>query len=146
MSKQSREERQQQICAFIAEYYDSKGYSPSYREIGDGVGLRSTATVHHYVKMLEEKGRIKTLPVPGKHTRKVASSRNIIISESERDIPQRVQLNMADGGALFFDCLIRTKQDSSFELLFTGIAKVTGMKNDQGRVISCQLSREAVMA
>jgi len=64
----------------------------------------------------------------------------------ERSIPQRVQLNIADGGALCFDCIIRTMPDSSFELLFTGIAEVTGMKNDHGRVISCQLSREVVMA
>lgn len=146
MSNRCREDRQQQICTFIAEYYDSKGYSPSYREIANGVGLRSTSTVHYYVKMLEENGRVKSLPVPGNHTRKVASSRSIVLSERERSIPQRVQLNIADGGALCFDCLIRTKQDASFELLFTGIAEVTGMKSGHGRVISCQLSREAVMA
>ena len=68
MSNRCREDRQQQICTFIAEYYDSKGYSPSYREIANGVGLRSTSTVHYYVKMLEENGRVKSLPVPGNHT------------------------------------------------------------------------------
>lgn len=146
MSNRCREDRQRQICTFIAEYFDSKGYSPSYREIATGVGLRSTSTVHHYVKLLEESGKIKTFPVPGNNTRKVASSRSIVLSERERSIPQRVQLNIADGGALCFDCIIRTMPDSSFELLFTGIAEVTGMKSDHGRVISCQLSREVVMA
>ena len=134
MSNRCREDRQRQICTFIAEYYDSKGYSPSYREIANGVGLRSTSTVHYYVKLLEENGRIKTLPVPGNHTRKVASSRSIVISERERSIPQRVQLNIADGGALCFDCIIRPKPDSSFELLFTGIAEVTGMKIGRAHV------------
>ena len=33
-----------------------RGYSPSYREIGDEVGLRSLATVTHHVRILEELG------------------------------------------------------------------------------------------
>ena len=52
-----REERQQQICAYIADYYDRNGYSPSYREIADGVGLRSTSSVHDYIKQLEEEAK-----------------------------------------------------------------------------------------
>ncbi len=146
MEKRSSEERQQQICAFIAEYWDINGYSPSYREIGKGVGLRSPSTVHHHIKMLEESGRIKFLPVPGGKTRKVIASRSIIMTEHERSTPQRVQLNIAGGGSLCFDCLIRTKPDASLEVLFTGIAEVTGMKREYGHIISCQLSRETATA
>ncbi len=35
------------------------GYPPSVREIGQAVGLSSTATVHGYLERLEKKGYIK---------------------------------------------------------------------------------------
>ena len=35
-----------------------KGYSPTVREIGESVGLKSTSSVHIYLKRLEERGYI----------------------------------------------------------------------------------------
>lgn len=42
------------ICAFIAD----RGYSPSYREIGDGVGIKSASTVSFHLRKLADEGRI----------------------------------------------------------------------------------------
>jgi len=36
-----------------------KGYSPSFEEIGDGMGLNSLATVHKHISNLETKGLLK---------------------------------------------------------------------------------------
>jgi repressor LexA len=51
--------RQRQVYDFIAAFVQSRGYSPSFEEIGEGLGLSSLATVHKHVSNLEEKGFLK---------------------------------------------------------------------------------------
>lgn len=51
--------RQRQVYDYIADFVRSKGYSPSFEEIGGALGLSSLATVHKHVTNLEEKGLIK---------------------------------------------------------------------------------------
>ena len=51
--------RQKQILKYITKQIQTNGYAPSVREIGKAVGLISTATVHSYLKKLEELGYIK---------------------------------------------------------------------------------------
>ena len=51
--------REKAILKFIEKQINAKGYPPSVREIGKAVDLRSTATVHGYLRALEEKGYIK---------------------------------------------------------------------------------------
>jgi repressor LexA len=48
--------RQRQVYDFIAEFVQKNQYSPSFEEIGDGLGLSSLATVHKHVTNLEKKG------------------------------------------------------------------------------------------
>ena len=48
--------KQQIIYDFICEFYETNGYSPSVREICDGVGLKSTATVHAHIENLKNLG------------------------------------------------------------------------------------------
>jgi repressor LexA len=49
-------QRQRQILEFIDASLVEKGYPPSVREIADGVGLSSTATVHNHLLTLGRKG------------------------------------------------------------------------------------------
>ncbi len=51
--------RQKQVYDFLAHFVEEHGYSPSFEEIGDGLGLSSLATVHKHVSNLEEKGLLK---------------------------------------------------------------------------------------
>ena len=51
--------RQKQVYDFLARFVDEHGYSPSFEEIGDGLGLSSLATVHKHISNLEEKGLLK---------------------------------------------------------------------------------------
>ena len=51
--------RQRQIYDFLANFVATKGYSPSFEEIGSGMGLRSLATVHKHITNLERKGLLK---------------------------------------------------------------------------------------
>ncbi|MBX6395446.1 MAG: transcriptional repressor LexA [Alicyclobacillaceae bacterium] len=54
--------RQQDIFDFIKNEVKEKGYPPSVREIGDAVGLSSSATVHRHLARLEELGYIRRNP------------------------------------------------------------------------------------
>jgi repressor LexA len=51
--------RQRQVYDFIAEFVQNNGYSPSFEEIGEGLGLNSLATVHKHISNLEKKGLLK---------------------------------------------------------------------------------------
>jgi repressor LexA len=48
--------RQKQLYDFIANFVQTRGYSPSFEEIREGLGLNSLATVHKHVTNLEKKG------------------------------------------------------------------------------------------
>lgn len=48
------------IVAFIIQYINKHQYPPSIREIGNGVGLRSTSTVHAHIKKLISDGKLET--------------------------------------------------------------------------------------
>lgn len=54
--------RQQAIIDFISRHIEEKGYSPTLREIGEAVGLKSTSTVHGHIERLEKQGLIKHIP------------------------------------------------------------------------------------
>src|SRR6266849_10094464 len=73
--------RQRQVYDFIHGFVQKNGYSPSFEEIGNGMGLSSLATVHKHISNLEKKGLIKrdynrsrsidVLPVRGLFKRQV---------------------------------------------------------------------------
>jgi repressor LexA len=48
--------RQRQVYDFIADFVQRNNYTPSYQEIGNGLGLSSLATVHKHISNLEKKG------------------------------------------------------------------------------------------
>ena len=50
----------QKIKEAIIKYMCEHGYSPSVREIGQMVGLRSTNTVHGHLVIMYEQGMIET--------------------------------------------------------------------------------------
>jgi repressor LexA len=51
--------RQREVYDFISEFVAGKGYSPSFEEIGEALGLSSLATVHKHISNLESKGLLK---------------------------------------------------------------------------------------
>lgn len=54
--------RQQRVLAHIKDSIEKRGYPPSMREIGKAVGLTSTSSVAHQLRVLEEKGYLKRDP------------------------------------------------------------------------------------
>ncbi|AYW44975.1 transcriptional repressor LexA [Tetragenococcus koreensis] len=53
------ENRQIEVLKFIHTCVSQKGYPPTVREIGEGVSLSSTSTVHGHLSRLEKKGMIQ---------------------------------------------------------------------------------------
>jgi repressor LexA len=54
--------RQQRVLTVIRDSIERRGYPPSMREIGERVGLTSSSSVAHQLKVLEEKGFLKRDP------------------------------------------------------------------------------------
>ncbi len=54
--------RQQRVLATIKDSIEKRGYPPSMREIGEAVGLTSSSSVAHQLRVLEEKGFLKRDP------------------------------------------------------------------------------------
>jgi repressor LexA len=54
--------REQAIINFIKARIKAVGYPPSVREIGQSVGLKSSSTVHSYLRRMEQKGVIRRDP------------------------------------------------------------------------------------
>lgn len=52
-------ERELEILNIIVDYIKQNEYAPSVREIGKLAGLKSSSTVHMYLKNLELKGFIE---------------------------------------------------------------------------------------
>lgn len=64
--------KREEILEFLMEFSTENGYSPSVREIGAAVGLRSTASVYHHLEALRDKGLIemdeqkkRSISIPG---------------------------------------------------------------------------------
>lgn len=51
-------ERQLKILEFVTTFQEKQGYSPSIRQIGDYIHVKSTSLVDYYLKQLEEAGYI----------------------------------------------------------------------------------------
>jgi repressor LexA len=54
--------RQRRVLAHIKDSIESRGYPPSMREIGEAVGLTSSSSVAHQLKVLEQKGFLRRDP------------------------------------------------------------------------------------
>jgi repressor LexA len=59
MMKRARRNRDEELLAFLKRYIGRFGYSPSYAEMCEGVGLRSKGSIHNLIARLKEQGRVE---------------------------------------------------------------------------------------
>ncbi len=57
MEKLTKSEKR--VYEYLSEYIDSRGFSPSVRDIASALGFASSSTVHLYLSRLEDKGYIE---------------------------------------------------------------------------------------
>jgi len=65
----------EEILAFVNRFVQENGFSPSVREIGAAVGLRSTASVSYHLQNLQNQGLLLSPDVKGKKRALVSSLR-----------------------------------------------------------------------
>jgi repressor LexA len=51
--------RQRALLDALRRLHRTRGYAPSIRELGGAVGLASTSSVYHHVRILEERGLVE---------------------------------------------------------------------------------------
>ena len=73
-------DKAEKILSFVSEFIQENGFAPSVREIGQAVGLRSTASVSYHLQQLQEKG---LLQAPGGKGRK----RAVVTTQRPGQIP-----------------------------------------------------------
>jgi repressor LexA len=81
--------RQRELYDFLSRFVSEKGYSPSFEEIKEAMGLNSLATVHKHVTNLEKKGlltrdynrsrSIDLLPPRGKLKQSMAVNTGVVL-------------------------------------------------------------------
>ena len=54
--------RQMKVLEYIKSYWDENGYSPSYDDIKDAMGISSRSNVHRIVHCLVERGYLRNIP------------------------------------------------------------------------------------
>jgi repressor LexA len=52
-------ERHRKIMEFLTRFQDQSGYSPSIRQIGDSIGVKSTSLIDYYLNQLQQMGIIE---------------------------------------------------------------------------------------
>ncbi len=70
----------QLILDFVNEFVQENGYAPSVREIGEAVGLRSTASVSYHLQQLQAKGLLQASGGKGR-------KRSIVTAQRPGQIP-----------------------------------------------------------
>lgn len=122
------------ILAYLSGFYEQNGYSPSYREIAEGIGVKSTSTIHKYVYALQREGLLDT---DRQRSRAVSLTRRVNLSAGDPGY-HRIRLRAADGGTLFLDCAMENN-GGQIELSFGGIMDATLMKGNVSRIVGCSL-------
>jgi len=85
--------RHEKIMHFLADFQVNNGFSPSIRDIGENIGVKSTSLVDYYLNQLEEMGYIK---------REKHISRSICIQkalDSASSVTQRIGAGVRQAGA-----------------------------------------------
>lgn len=91
--------RHEKIMHFLVNFQEQKGFSPSIRDIGESIGVKSTSLVDYYLNQLEEMGYIKR----DKHV-----SRSICIQKAldgSNSIKEKVTTGIQNVGAAINDIL-----------------------------------------
>jgi len=52
-------ERHRKIMEFLSKFQEANGYSPSIRQIGDSINVKSTSLIDYYINQLQEMGYIE---------------------------------------------------------------------------------------
>lgn len=121
------EEKKKRILEFIDTYVRKNGYSPSYREIAEAVGIKSPSTVSNYVHCLSEENKLVL------HS---GQPRSMTTAKGEaKSACRRICLETADGGEISFDFSVQRGKNNKLVCSFDGIVDASRWKGPVSRVV-----------
>ena len=132
--REDRNNNREKVLAFLIEFVRQHGYSPSIREIGQAVGLKSPSTVYNHLRRLEEEGRIA---VCQKRPRTLETTRVQMKQDAGRENQQRrVRIDLADGGSVYLDYGIEKPKAVPVDVTFGGVLDAKQIRGKVSRVIA----------
>ena len=84
----------QKVYDFLLAYTSEHDYPPTIREIGDAIGLNSTATVYTHLKNLENEGLIERDATKQRTIRVIRPDKSVSPKESAADASEKVSENI----------------------------------------------------
>ena len=131
---------QEVIYRFILKEQEKNGYPPTVREICDGVGLTSPASVHRYLKILTEQGLL--VSDPNKKRAYTVASKSGVSSETvpllgkvAAGIPIGALENREDAFPIPSLLLHHSDQDGAFMLHVEGDSMVDAGIHDRDIIV-----------
>ena len=118
----------ERILTFIADYSSQHGFSPTFREIADGLGYASVATVHKHISELKSTGLIADA---GGKSRSLVLKSDISMTGKNHSDEQHVYLKTSDGGGLILSFVMHEG------LLEFCSAFCVSEAHDSGSIIAC---------
>ena len=121
--------KQQELLVFIESFIASHGYSPSYREIMDGLNYKSVATVSLHVNSLIRRGHLQKRNRSARSLELVHSTKPTEISTNQIQPEQEKWL--VDKVEYFFHQAEQSSQPTSIQVdqlyVLVGALKVLGL-------------------
>ena len=139
VARKARSNAKARILEYLMAYTDEHGYSPTYLEIAQAVGFRSTSTIRRYIALLEAEG---ILEARSKRTRTVKPRKKITLSDTNEGCHQRVRLEVVDGGAVYFDCALAKQKNGSLGVEFSGVLDASELKKKVGLLVCCSVDSD----
>lgn len=134
--RRSAEKRCDEVLAYINEYAMKNGYSPTFREVGNAIGIRSASTISRYIHQLIEDGRV-SLDESKPRTLSTGSA-----SDSIETVHRRICLELADGGRIYMDYNLKKPKSAPVTISFDGILDANSMKGRVGEIVRCKMNQE----
>lgn len=66
-----------EVKAFMQEYISRNGFAPTFREMGKGVGVKSTSTIHHLINNMLDDGVVTMVRGKSRTLRLVDDDENV---------------------------------------------------------------------
>ena len=134
--RSTSDKRCDEVFAFITEYMVKNGYSPTFREVGEAVGIRSASTISRYIHRLVDEGRI-SIDQSKPRTLSTAAT-----SDGLETVRQRICLDLADCGKIYMDCNLQKPKAAPVTVSFDGVLDAKAMKGRIGRIVRCNANYE----
>ena len=144
----------QLIVEYVNQFIQENGYSPSVREIGAAVGLRSTASVSYHLQALQDKGLLASPGAKGRKRAIVTTTRPgqiPVVGVVTAGLPILAMENQEgsmswDGDSNCFALRVRGDSMINAAILSGDLVVVRPQQNaDDGQIVVARIGDEATV-